>query len=843
VKFADRAAKALITMGGLGTIAAVSLVCVFLVWVVVPLFLPTSLAPLPGAQREAAKARSVRTMVDEYRVMAWSLDEAGALHSFRVDTGESLEDVAMFAADARPSAWGLSPTDGSIACGFEDGSVRLGSIRFKSSFIEGEEPDALRNLVSGERRAWNGGMVERTVEGQLREQRIEAVMGEPTTLGGDRVMLIDRVDRTQGPMLVALGADGTLRVKDVVQRKNLMTGKVTTTLSGGDVAVPTPSGAGAPVSVAILGVGTSAMVIWEDGRFVRLDTRNVDNLSVAEEGDLVLDPSRKVTAVTQLIGKSTIIVGDSTGEVRTHFLVKPDGAPTADGAVLVSAATFPGSGQAVAALATSARSRMLAIAYADGNIRLHHVTSQRLLGEGRTSDGTAPFTLTLTPKDDGILAVSAGGLSRWDIDAPHPETNAAAIFTPIWYEGSPKPEHTWQSSSGTDDFEPKFGLWPLVFGTLKATLYSMMFAVPLALLAAIYTSEFLSPVLRSRIKPIIELMASLPSVVLGFLAALIFAPIVEQIVPATLAAFATVPLALLLGAYLWQMLPRDTAARIAPYRLLGMLLALPVGLVGAYFAGGIAESWLFAGDIKAWLDGQIGDATGGWMLTFLPISAILVALAVAKWLNPWLDERQSHAPRAVLARTDLLKFAAGVAVTLALAWFASSTVAATGADARGLYVDTYIQRNALIVGFVMGFAVIPIIYTLAEDALTAVPEHLRAASLAVGATRWQTAMQIIVPTAMSGLFSACMIGLGRAVGETMVVLMAAGNTPVMEWNIFNGFRTLSANIAVELPEAVQGGTTYRLLFLAALTLFAMTFVLNTLAELVRQRFRKRAFQL
>ena len=104
-------------------------------------------------------------------------------------------------------------------------------------------------------------------------------------------------------------------------------------------------------------------------------------------------------------------------------------------------------------------------------------------------------------------------------------------------------------------------------------------------------------------------------------------------------------------------------------------------------------------------------------------------------------------------------------------------------------------------------------------------------------------MRIIIPTAMSGLFSAMMIGLGRAVGETMIVLMAAGNTPVMDLNIFNGFRTLSANIAVELPEAVKDSTHYRMLFLAALSLFALTFVLNTVAEIVRLRFRKRAFQL
>jgi phosphate transport system permease protein len=199
--------------------------------------------------------------------------------------------------------------------------------------------------------------------------------------------------------------------------------------------------------------------------------------------------------------------------------------------------------------------------------------------------------------------------------------------------------------------------------------------------------------------------------------------------------------------------------------------------------------------------------------------------------------------RQQLAAADLVKFAAGVVLTVCLALALSSALDALGFDPRGSFVDTYEQRNALIVGFVMGFAVIPIIYTIAEDALSAVPEHLRAASLGAGATPWQTAIRIIVPTAMSGLFSAVMIGLGRAVGETMIVLMAAGNTPVMDMNMFSGFRTLSANIAVELPEAVRDSTHYRTLFLAALVLFAMTFVLNSVAEVVRLRFRRRAVQL
>ena len=147
------------------------------------------------------------------------------------------------------------------------------------------------------------------------------------------------------------------------------------------------------------------------------------------------------------------------------------------------------------------------------------------------------------------------------------------------------------------------------------------------------------------------------------------------------------------------------------------------------------------------------------------------------------------------------------------------------------------QRNALIVGIAMGMAVIPTIFSITEDAIFAVPSHLTYGSLALGATSWQTLVGVVLPTASPGIFSALMIGMGRAVGETMIVLMATGNTPIMDANIFEGMRTLAANIAVEVPEAEVDSTHYRVLFLAAFVLFLFTFVVNTIAELVRQRLR------
>ena len=151
----------------------------------------------------------------------------------------------------------------------------------------------------------------------------------------------------------------------------------------------------------------------------------------------------------------------------------------------------------------------------------------------------------------------------------------------------------------------------------------------------------------------------------------------------------------------------------------------------------------------------------------------------------------------------------------------------------------YDQRNALVIAFAMGIAVIPTIFSISEDSISNVPRHLIAGSLALGATSWQTLVKLVIVSASPGIFSALMIGFGRAVGETMIVLMATGNTPVMEMNLFNGFRTLSANIAVEMPEAPHGGTLYRLLFMAGLLLFIFTSIVNTLAEIVRQRLRVR----
>jgi phosphate transport system permease protein len=855
VRIADRLAQSLIALGGLGTILAVSMVCVFLVWVVVPLFSSESISQSRTISTSAGDndATPIHQVTNEYLNIGWTVWSDGTLRSYRLDNGQQLTTKNLASGNRRLTAWAFTD-DGGIALGFDDGSVQLGRAQFTTEFVLGDDiTDGLRKLKAGEITSFRSGMIQKTPENQFRLQELSIELEEPITVKqGVPVHLIDlsvphrssdgEATLTGGSEILAvLTQDGELRIATVRRTKNILTGTVKTRLREGTVQIDDKDQASLPVRLKLAGLGDSVCLVWNDGRLIRFDTRKTTAPIFAEELDVVPGDAT-LTSLEFLIGKSSLVVGDSNGKVSVWFRVKPDDAKTPDGAVLVKGHELPGGTSAVTALAASNRSRMLAAGFENGDVSLYHVTSEQNLASSRIESGSPIRLLTLAPKDDALLGLTDEGSALWQVDAPHPESTLSSIFTPVWYEGYESSKDVWQSSSGTDDFEPKYGIYPLVFGTLKATLYSMLFGAPLALLAAIYTSEFLKPQARARVKPTIEIMASLPSVVLGFLAALFFAPLVEDVVPQMLTSLATVPFAVLTGAYLWQLIPHSTALRIQWLRLPLVFVSMCGGIGLACVAGPLTETWLFAGDIKAWLDGQVGTGTGGWMILVMPLSIVTVFTLSNSVITPAV-RRMVGVSRTQFVLIDLGRFLATCVLTIVFAWTISASLSSLAWDPRGSFVDTYIQRNALVVGFIMGFAIIPIIYTISDDALASVPESLRAGSLGAGATQWQTATRIIIPTAMSGLFSAMMVGLGRAVGETMIVLMAAGNTPVMDWNIFNGFRTLSANIAVELPEAVRDSTHYRMLYLAALVLFILTFCLNTVAEIIRLRFRKKAFQL
>jgi phosphate transport system permease protein len=844
VLIADRAADGVIRVGGIGVIVAVFGIMLFLAEVAVPLFTGGELVSYRSGRLPAMAGRVIAGRVDEYKTLAVAVTDAGEMSAFHVGSGRPL---AVDAGDlGKPTA--VAPVLGGdeIAFGYADGSVRFGSLGTRARVLPASEmPEGLARLDGRDRT--DGKAVFSAVPGdQVRRLEAAVDVGEPRRVA-DRAAVVALDYRSGGTVerptrsFVTVDETGSVRLSRAEEKKNLLTGKTTATVD--TAALPDLPQGFKPVRVLMTEHADQVYVADAEGVIQRYDTRNFDAPVLAETFDALPGPER-LAAFGFLIGGQSIVVGGSSGAVDIYFLLQRQGAPSKDGYALVRAHRLEPHGAAAVAFSASARNKSFATADADGNVWVRHATSEQTLLKLTPNGRDSLQALTLTPRDDGVVAIGGGRYHAWDLSVPHPETTLASIFGKVWYEGYPEPAYTWQSSSGNDAFEPKLSLVPLIFGTIKATLYSLLFAVPVALLGAIYTSEFVHHTVRASVKPVMEMMASLPSVVLGFVAALVLAPFVETWIAAVLLAFAAMPLALLAAAYGWQMLPATLALRLQGRpKFAAMFAALAVGLYAAYALAPAFERLVFAGDLKAWANGDVGSGAPFLALLLFPaVFAIAWAGAERLWGAPtqafMRGLSRTQAALADAARWLALLLVAGVGAALA-----ASLLGAAGVDARGGVVDTYVQRNTLVVGFAMGFAVIPIIYTIAEDALNTVPGHLRAASLACGATPWQTAVWVVLPTALSGVFAAIMVGMGRAVGETMIVVMAAGNTPILEWNVFDGLRALSANIAVELPEAVKDSTLYRMLFLAAMTLFVMTFVINTLAELVRLRFRRRAAQL
>jgi phosphate transport system permease protein len=713
-------------MGGIAVILSIVCIFIFLVKEVVPVFFPpqgTQTGHVSGTPPPGALPQSSLVGMDEYQEIIYQLT-AGSDHKirfFNVQSGAPITlDLPPELAKVHVTAIARAVGSGNrLAFGTDDGRIIPVTIEFTAGYEGG-----VRLIVPT---VTLGTPVQLTPS----KEPIIRLAYQPTERGTLTAALTDRgrlwysaVASDNTP--VALTGHGTEPVTAVIFD------------SRGET----------------LSIGTAA------GNLYHYEVREGTQPSLVETTS-VAPPGASVTALSYLIGDRSLAIGSSAGDVSVWMPVRQAQESSTTRFRLIH--LFDAHPSPVTVISPSLRDKGFITGDTQGNLFVHYSTSAQTLLKLQGNQ-QAIRTLTFSPKADGAVALTdQGELLIYAIRNPHPETTFATLFKPVWYEGYEKPEHVWQSSSGADDFEAKFGLIPLIFGTLKGTLYAMLLALPLALLAAIYTSMFMHPNLRAKIKPTIEIMAALPTVILGFLAGLWLAPMLERMFPAIVAMTVVVPLSVVVTAVLWQYLPTAIVRHLRP----GMesFVLIPVVICSVWICLGLnqqIESFLFGADYKSWF---------------------------------------------------------------ATHW--------------GLRYD---QRNALVVGFAMGFAIVPIIFSISEEALSNVPRHLIAGSLALGATRWQTLVKLVLISASPGIFSASMIGFGRAIGETMIVLMATGNTPIMDWSLFNGFRTLSANIAVEIPEAPHGGTLYRILFLAAMLLFVFTFLINTVAEIVRQRLRTKYSQ-
>jgi phosphate transport system permease protein len=734
----DRFMNQFIKVGGLAVIVAVFGIFIFILVQILPLFHGAKADELKAIQLEPGEY--LQLGIDEWSELPFAMQTDGDLNFIDV-VGERgvMTKTLPFAAEHGVGAVHYNQLAQRLAIGTKDGHFSLVDITYKPAYGSGNT---------------------RTIEADIKAGELLKIGRE-----GVPVTMIGYADAGARKLAVAKQVvDGRMELHAVTlaQRRSLMGGGRTTVDRTYDL---TGLITGTIDKFLVATQADSVLIATTEGELIYLFLDGGEFYVRQTLKPFAHLPDPRIKLLNYVFGDVTFVAVAQNGETRGYSLYLD---PQVGKRQFGETKNFDPQPGATGVYAASVRNKAFLLGTAK-HARLIFSTTETVRWQ-KDLDFTISQAVIGGKYDRMVFLDDESKLHFYWLRDPHPESSFKAFFGKLWYEGAAEPKYDWQSTGGSDDFEPKLSLVPLIIGSLKGTFYALLFAVPIALLAAIYTSQFLKPEVKTIVKPTMEIMASLPSVVLGFLAALWLAPILETRVPSVMLIVTLVPLTSLVFGWAWTKLP--PRARLA-----------------------IAPGWEF--------------------VVFLPM---MFAAGYAAWhLGPSLE-------RLLFVVTDPTS---GQRVADFRLWWP----AVTGTP--------FEQRNSLVVGFMMGFAVIPIIFTIAEDALSNVPQSLRSGSLALGASRWQTAFRIVLPTASAGIFSALMIGLGRAVGETMIVVMATGNTPIMEWNIFSGMRTLSANIAVELPEAPHHGTLYRTLFLGAMVLFVMTFLVNTVAEVMRQRLRER----
>ncbi len=738
----DRFMHHFIKLGGIGIIVAVFLIFVFILLQIWPLFAG---ADVTYRKSVALTPSDIKAFgIDEYGELPFFVASDGTFHFFDATENNVNQRGWFTQAYERPdgvrfSAIRYNERSGQVVLGTEDGRFSVVSLNYRVTYPEhGREVISELEALPFNFLGQEGAPIELLDYGDSATRKLAAGIQRV----GDRVEL-HAVTLRQSRSLFGVSEIEVDRAFDL-----------THLLEGEEPSMLRVSWEADSILVATRD-GTVRYLFLERGEFqLRQVFRPFDDLkeSSIERMDFVL-------------GDVSIVLSGEAGTARVWSLFRD---PATNRRLFGETKAFPAFDGGATYFASSLRNK--AFLTGSGKVAsLRYMTTETVRWEDELP--FEPVLAQIGPRYDRLVFVGDDNhVHFYDLSDPHPVAGWKSYFGKIHYEGQAEPSYEWQSTGGRDDFERKLSMIPLIIGTLKGTFYALIFAVPIALLGAIYTSQFLQPDLRRYVKPVMEIMASLPSVVLGFIAALWLAPIVSNNVPSVGLAVLGMILAAIACGVGWTQLPVRYRVLVRP----------------------------------------------GY--EFLFVMPIIVASGWAGWkLGPLVSQQ-------LFTVTDSQT---GITITDFRMWYP---------QAFGLSFE---QRNAFVVGFVMGFAVIPIIFTIAEDSLSNVPGAFRSASLALGASRWQTAMRVVLPTASAGIFSGLMIGLGRAVGETMIVVMATGNVPVTNFNPFTGMRTLSANIAVELPEAPYLGTLYRTLFLGAMLLFLMTFAVNTGAEVLRQKLRER----
>ena len=724
--FKDHLARWYVSIGGLAVLGAITLIFFYLAYVVLPIFSGAELKARPALQPAwlAQQGQPLLLAIEEQNQVAMRLDRAGQVQFFDLKSGTALSQqrLPLPAGVAITAVAQDQPGSRRVVLGLANGQALVFQHDYKVTY-----PNNVKTVVP----------------------ELSYPLGEAPVVLDPQGRALDHVGLSLGDSggLLSASTGSELLVLSLAREENMITGEVS--VSQERIALPQIAD---PIRALAIDPRQQWLFVF-NGR-ATADVFDLRSKALNGRYALTQDGDTAITTASQLLGGVSLMVGDSKGGIAQWFMVRGQ-----DGkSVLTRIRDFRLGDSPVTQILAEERRKGFVALDAKGTLGVFHSTAHRTLLIQPVAGGDA--VAALSPRANRVLVESHGQLQNFGLKNPHPEVSWSALWGKVWYENYDEPRYVWQSTSANSDFEPKMSLAPLTFGTLKAAFYAMLLAAPLAVCAAIYTAYFMAPAMRRKVKPVIELMEALPTVILGFFAGLFLAPYVEGHLPGIFSMLLLTPIGILLAAWVWSRMPQSVRLRVPDGWEAALLIPVVVVVVAFSLSmSGHLENWFFGGDMRLWLTNDLG-----------------------------------------------IKFD---------------------------------QRNALVVGLAMGFAVIPNIFSIAEDAVFSVPKSLTFGSLALGATPWQTMTRVVILTASPGIFSALMIGLGRAVGETMIVLMATGNTPIMDANIFEGLRTLAANVAVEMPESEVGSSHYRVLFLSALVLLTFTFVMNTLAELIRTRLRKK----
>lgn len=795
----DRIAKYMVTAGGLSVIAAVCMIFVFLLLVVVPLFDDAESKTLSRFANPIGEERVVYMATEEKGGFAVSVSDSGKATYYSTLEQRGLKEYQGFvcrvkgasqeerkldpAKDATTLATGavigeyqlpvggakvtavsaLDEAKGEIAFGLSNGQVMISKLGFSICQKDVGEARTFRVVTPN----------------------ITSIIPEAISLPDvDSAITALSVSRNGEDWLIAAVADKKVHISQYFREKTgfdddedeqeeaepepleFQVAKILDTKLSPDALFLEPAGRwlfiadnSGKLDYFLTRSTTVGVLAKEKNPDQPLSDDQWDPVLLTTFVETATVSDKPITAMRLLNGGYSMLIGNDAGNISQWFPIPDNGSFKLH---KVREFTLK-EGVPITALAAEMTRKGFFAGDKAGNLGIFYTTSERTMGRGPLVEGkdAAINTIALSRLATTLVATTADNqLNAIHITNEHPDVSWGSLWSKVWYEGDVAPSHTWQSTGGDDTYEAKLGLTPLAFGTFKAALYAMVLALPLAIFGALYTGYFMSPGMRKTVKPMIEIMEALPTVILGFLAGLWLAPKLGDHMMSVTLLLVGLPFVIILFGYLWDHAPKVLRHRVNE----GSNAALLVPLIAVF----------------GWLCFEMGG----------PVEQSLFDMKFVAWL------------------------------------------------AQDLGIE-YDQRNCVVVGLAMGFAVIPTIFSIAEDAVFGVPKSLSQGSLALGSTQWQTMVRVILPTASPGIFSAVMIGFGRAVGETMIVLMATGNTPILDWDPFNGARTFSANIATEMPEAELNSTHYRLLFLSGLVLFIVTFAFNTIAEVVRQRLRKK----